>query len=101
MSEVWIARRQRQCNNRSSVVFPLSGGPQTDKYGTTASRSANQVVKMNAAIRKLYSVPMSTYFSIQSMTSMNSSPIAGQGFDVVGRRRADTTVGSIFGRTST
>jgi len=34
------------------------------------------------------------------MTSMNSAPIAGQGFAVVGRRRADTTVGSIFGRTS-
>src|SRR5438445_1706417 len=97
MSEAWIARRHRQCNSRSSVVFPLSGGPHTDRYGTTGRRSANQVVRMKVATRKLYSVAISTYFSIQSVISMNSSPIAGQGFAIVGRRTADTTVGSIFG----
>jgi hypothetical protein len=81
------------------VVFPLPGSPHTDKYGTTESRSAKQVVRMNAVTRKLYSVLRSTYLSIAPIICMNSSPIGGQGFTIVGRRRAETTVGSRLGTT--
>ena len=52
MLEAWIARRQRQCSSRRSVVFPLSGGPQTDRYGTTGSRSATHVIRIKAATKK-------------------------------------------------
>src|SRR5436305_538753 len=100
MSQTCIARRQRQCRRRSRVVLSLSTGPQTTKYGTTENRSANQVVKINAVTKILSSVPISTYLSIEALMRRNSSPIGGQVETVVGRRRADTTVGSTLGTTS-
>ena len=48
-AEQCIARRQKQCKSRCSVVFPLPIGPQIDMREAKERRSANQVLRAKAA----------------------------------------------------